>query len=380
MKKTSSAIMVAGIASSMLLGAPMFAADKAAAPAAPAATKATPAAKAAKPVDNWAFLPEVVAEIDGKKITKVEVVALINEQLPANAGAMLTPELCKKLAPGVVNSIVDQEVRLKLAAAKGFLPSEQLAGEAFDDWMKSIPQDKIGVFEKQLAAQNKTIKSYRAEVVGDKNAQKIAAIRTWIRKDIEPSVKIADADIAKFYAENKSKFEVPPMIKASHILIKPKDDSEAAKKEAKAEAEKLLADIKAGKITFEKAAEEKSACPSGKQKGSLGEFPRGEMDADFDNAAFALKVGELSGVVQTQFGYHIIRKDGEKPGKSFGLGDKPEGQTITIKEIIEKYLHNQKVQKAINDQLATAKKTFKVQVFVKEEAPVAKAAPAPKAK
>ena len=374
MKKSSSAILAAGIASSMLFGAQVFAADKTAAAAVPA-TKADAKAAPAKPVDNWAFLPAVVAEVDGKKITKEEVVKIIDEQLSQSAGAMLTPELCKKLAPGVINSIVDQEVMLKVAAGKGFTPSDKLAGEAFDTWLQSIPKDKMGLFEKQLAAQNKTPKSYREEVTKDKNAQKVAAIRTWIRKDIEPKVKVTDLEISAFYDKNKDKFNVPPMIKASHILIKPKDESEAAKKAALDQAENLLKDIKAGKITFEAAAEKFSACPSGKQKGSLGEFGRGEMDPDFDKAAFGLKIGEISAIVKTQFGYHIIRKDGEKTGKLLTLADKPEGQNSSVKEILEKYLQNQKLQDAIKDQLTNAKKTYKVQIFVKEEEE--KAAPAP---
>jgi parvulin-like peptidyl-prolyl isomerase len=79
--------------------------------------------------------------------------------------------------------------------------------------------------------------------------------------------------------------------------------------EAKKLADELLAKIKKGE-SIEKLAQENSDCPSGKsKKGSLGEFPKGVMAKEFEETAFSLKVGEISKVVKTEFGYHIIRRD-----------------------------------------------------------------------
>lgn len=85
-------------------------------------------------------------------------------------------------------------------------------------------------------------------------------------------------------------------ISAQHILV----DQEFEAKDA-------LKKIEAGE-SFEKVAEDFSNCPSGKQGGNLGEFGKGMMVAPFESAAYALEVGEVSGPVKTQFGYHIIKR------------------------------------------------------------------------
>ena len=84
-------------------------------------------------------------------------------------------------------------------------------------------------------------------------------------------------------------------VNASHILVKTEQ-----------EASGILFDLKRGK-SFEKTAKEKSMCPSAKKGGELGWFGKGQMAKEFEQAAFALKVGELSKPVKTQFGWHIIK-------------------------------------------------------------------------
>ncbi len=85
-------------------------------------------------------------------------------------------------------------------------------------------------------------------------------------------------------------------IRASHILV-----------EKEYEAEDVLKKLSEG-CTFESLAKSYSKCPSGEEGGDLGSFRKGQMVAAFEEAAFALKVGEISGAVRTQFGYHIIKR------------------------------------------------------------------------
>ncbi len=86
-------------------------------------------------------------------------------------------------------------------------------------------------------------------------------------------------------------------IKASHILV-----------ENEHEAQDLVKKIAEGS-KFEDLAKQFSTCPSGKSGGSLGKFGKGQMVAPFEVAAFALKPGEVSGPVRTQFGYHLIKRE-----------------------------------------------------------------------
>jgi peptidyl-prolyl cis-trans isomerase C len=87
-------------------------------------------------------------------------------------------------------------------------------------------------------------------------------------------------------------------IKASHILV-----------EKQSQALKIVKELEAGKV-FNGLARKHSTCPSGKRGGNLGKFGRGPMVKEFEKAAFALKVGEVSAPVKTQFGYHIIKRTG----------------------------------------------------------------------
>ncbi len=106
----------------------------------------------------------------------------------------------------------------------------------------------------------------------------------------------------------------PQTIEASHILIAYAGAMRAdpaitrTSDEARQLATDLLSQIQTGAITFEDAAVEYSDCPSGVDGGALGQFGRGAMVPEFEDAAFALEVGEVSGVVETAFGFHIIKR------------------------------------------------------------------------
>lgn len=114
-------------------------------------------------------------------------------------------------------------------------------------------------------------------------------------------VKVDEAEVKQFYEEHKSELVAGDTVEASHILV----DTEE-------KANEIAADIKAGKISFEDAAKQYSSCPSSAEGGALGEFGRGQMVPEFDTAVFSMEIGEISGPVQTQFGYHLIKLTGKK--------------------------------------------------------------------
>ena len=121
-------------------------------------------------------------------------------------------------------------------------------------------------------------------------------------EDVKPAT---DDEIKAFYEENKEHFVAGESVSASHILV----DSEEKAKE-------LLEKINGGEISFEDAARKESSCPSSENGGNLGEFTKGQMVPEFDEAVFSMSVGEITGPVKTQFGYHLIKlnaKTEEKP-------------------------------------------------------------------
>ena len=108
-------------------------------------------------------------------------------------------------------------------------------------------------------------------------------------------ISATEDEIIKYYNENKEKFKKPETMRASHILVKEEK-----------QANEILEEINNG-LSFEDAAEKYSECPSKDRGGDLGDFSRGSMVPEFEEAAFKAKVGETTEPVQTQFGYHIIK-------------------------------------------------------------------------
>src|SRR6266702_3798919 len=134
---------------------------------------------------------------------------------------------------------------------------------------------------------------------------------------LSAAVKPSDADLKKYYDDNIARFKTQAEVRASHILITaPKDASAADKAKARQQAEALLAQVKAHPDQFAQIAQKDSQDPGSASKGGdLGYFSRGMIAGGqaFDDAAFGLKKGEISGVVQTDFGYHIIEATDVKP-------------------------------------------------------------------
>jgi peptidyl-prolyl cis-trans isomerase C len=130
--------------------------------------------------------------------------------------------------------------------------------------------------------------------------KKRIVVDTYLKKKVETDAKISDDELKKFYDQNLDKFKGGEQVKASHILVK-----------SEQEAKNILAQLKGG-ASFEELAKTKSADTSASKGGDLGWFGKGNMVPAFEKAAFALKEGELSGVVKSEFGFHIIKLTGKR--------------------------------------------------------------------
>ena len=137
-------------------------------------------------------------------------------------------------------------------------------------------------------------------------------------------VRVTDEEAKKFFEENEKDLNAGESVSASHILV----DSEEKANEIKAE-------IESGAVSFEDAARKYSSCPSSEQGGALGEFTRGQMVPEFDEACFSMKVGELRGPVKTQFGDHLIKLNDKKeatPLKYEDIADQIKQKLLTDKQ------------------------------------------------
>jgi peptidyl-prolyl cis-trans isomerase C len=183
-------------------------------------------------------------------------------------------------------------------------------------------------------------------------------------KKVESSIAITDADVQKAYAEHAKDYE---QVKARHILIAPKgspaaqkDKKELTDDEAKAKAEELRKQIVAGASFDELAKKESDDTGSGARGGDLGSFGHGQMVPEFEQAAFAAKVGDVTPVVKTQFGYHIIKVEGHD--------NTPLEQ---VRPTIEKNLKQTKLHAALDAMKDNAHATFDEAYFAPPAPPAA---------
>ena len=170
---------------------------------------------------------------------------------------------------------------------------------------------------------------------------------------IMPKVSVTDAEVKKFYDDNPNYFEKPEEVRAQHILIKvPPNATEAQKKEAKAKAEAARQRALKGE-DFSALAKELSEGPSAPRGGELGFFDRNTMVKPFADAAFALKVGEISPVVETQFGYHVIKVEEHRPAHKQSLDE--------VQLPIRNYLTQEKVNEQLTELVNKLKSSAKIE-------------------
>lgn len=143
----------------------------------------------------------------------------------------------------------------------------------------------------------------KSQIVAEKleELKKRLVVEAFLKKKVEEQANISDADLQKFYDENKDKFKSDAQIKASHILVKDEKT-----------AQDVLAKIKGG-TSFEELAKQFSMDSAAQKGGDLGWFSKGTMLPEFEKTAFSLKEGETSGIVRTKFGFHIIKLAGKRP-------------------------------------------------------------------
>ena len=278
----------------------------------------------------------VIIRVNGEEITRGEINKVMNQTMQQIAGRV-PPEQLQQMQAQMYSNIKDQLITKKLmdaaiAAANVEVTDEDIT-KAIDEIRASVPPGKT--LEEALTASGTTIEELKA------NIKEQLATRKFLESKVEDIADATEADAKEFYDSNPDKFQKPEEVSASHILIKFEDtDTDETKAEKKAKLEKIRADIIAGTTTFEDAAAANSDCPSKAQGGSLGTFGKGRMVPEFEVAAFSQEKDEIGDIIETQFGYHIIK-----------VTDHQEEGVVEFdeaKEQIEKYLTGQKKQEAIS--------------------------------
>lgn len=188
---------------------------------------------------------------------------------------------------------------------------EKITNEDFEMFLQNVPREQrmyisnpqlrdyyldqmiaIYAFAKEAEAQKMDETETYKKIMENARRDTLAQLAM---SDVMKDVTVNEDEIKEFYDANPNQFQKGATVGAKHILVKEEE-----------ECVKILEEIKAGKA-FEEAAQAYSTCPSGSKGGDLGEFGKGQMVKEFEEAAFAAEIGDVVGPVKTQFGYHLIK-------------------------------------------------------------------------
>jgi len=289
--------------------------------ATPAKAEASQTA-AATPKPVPAELPDVLAHVNGETVTKSDFDRAV-QAVEARAGGPIPPDQRDRVLRGVLDQLIGYKVLAQETKARNIAVPDAEIDARINQIRGQFPNEEA--FTAMLAQRKLTLEQVKSD------ARQDMAISKMIEAEIAAKIAVKPEQVTDFYAKNPDQFKEGESVRASHILIAvPKGADAAAKAQARAKAEGVLKDVKAGK-DFAALAKEHSADPgSAAQGGDLGFFQQGQMVGPFNDAAFSLAPGAISDVVETDFGFHIIKVVEKKPGRTIPLDD--------VKPQVEQYL------------------------------------------
>ena len=198
----------------------------------------------------------------------------------------------------------------ELQAFIGHLPKEQQAYASNPQFKEHCKEQLITFHALAKCGEDEKLDETEEYRKGMENARQDILVQMVLKETIE-SVSVSDEEVKDYYEQNKAQFVKGATVNAKHILTDSEEKCAA-----------ILESIVNGEKTFEEAAKESSTCPSGAQGGDLGEFGKGQMVKEFEDAAFQAEPGHVVGPVKTQFGYHLIKVEKKNEAKEAGFADK----------------------------------------------------------
>lgn len=282
-----------------------------------------------------ALAPEdVVVTVAGKDITHGEVMQGVQMTL-MQMSRQVPPQQLQQMAGQIYKNVSDT------------LIANILLTQAAETSSLAVSDDELAAEIAQIEANapdGMTLQDALKENEIDfdewkQNLREQMLVRKLVEEKTADVPEAAAVDVASFYEENVDSFKVPETVTASHILLAfTPEDTDETKAEKKDDLAQIRDQIAAG-ASFEELAAEKSDCPSSQRGGALGTFTRGQMVAEFDEVAFTLEPGALSDIVETQFGYHLIKVTDHQMAGVRSLSE--------VKDQLQQYLTGQKKQEAL---------------------------------
>jgi parvulin-like peptidyl-prolyl isomerase len=258
-----------------------------------------------------------IAKVNGFEVNKQAVGFELDRLVRFYMSHGMSMQEIKDNLPKLQEKALDQAIGARLLLERSQQLDVPVSAADIDAEVAKVVEQVGGEenFKKALAAQNITEEAFRSEL------EKGARVNKLVEQACTGVEEPTEQEVTDFYEAHKSEYVTEPKVLCQHILVKVEDNSSSDEKSAAFEKILAIKERIAAGGNFAEEAEKNSDCPSGREGGSLGWFGPGMMVPEFDKVAFEMKKGEVSGVVTTQFGYHIIYKADEQPGGQQTLVD-----------------------------------------------------------
>jgi peptidyl-prolyl cis-trans isomerase C len=267
-------------------------------------------------VSGEAASDEVAAKVNGIPITTQEVTRSFQAHVQIPYTAVQNEPRAQAVLRQILDNLIERELLLQEAKTlKMSVPPQEIDTE-LQRFIGRFPSKEA--FDEALKDQAVTVEAVKKDMEGQ------LLRRQLVKKEIFDKVSVDPNEYQGFYEKNKDKYIEAEQVRARHILIKvaqgvSQDDEDKLKKRA----DGALKRAKKGE-DFAKLAAEFSEDSSKDKGGDLGFFARGQMVAEFEEVAYSIQPGQVSDLVRTQFGYHIIKVEERKPGKSLSFDEAQE--------------------------------------------------------
>jgi len=291
-----------------------------------------------------------VAEVNGVVISREQFDKELEIHLErvSRQGRQLADDQLTALKKDILEGLIEREILFQECQKTGIKIQDQAVDEQLAAIKKRFPSE--AEYNSALSQMKLTEADVKAQVARG------LAIRELIDQQITGKIEITDEESKAFYDRNLQLFKQPEQVKASHILIKvDAAATDAQKSEARNKIDAVRQKLKDGG-DFAELAKEYSEGPSNSRGGDLGYFKRGQMVKPFEDAVFAMQPDEVSDIVETRFGYHIIKVYDKKPEQTLAYAD--------VKDQLSQRLKQEKIEKEATKYIDQLKKDAKIEKYL----------------
>jgi peptidyl-prolyl cis-trans isomerase C len=263
-------------------------------------------------------------------------------------GQQITDQQMPLVEEQVLDQMIAEELIYQKAISEGVEADPQTVEDQITDMRSQFETDEA--WQQAMDNQQTSEEELREQL------QRQMVIQQMVNQATTDVTEVTQEEIQTFYEENPQFFQQGEQVAARHILISTQEvTDQAVLEEKRAQAQSIKERLEAG-ADFAELAQEESEGPSGPRGGELGTFGRGQMVAPFEEAAFNLEVGEISDVVETRFGYHVIE-----------VTEKIEAGLTPLEQVqpqIQQYLIQEKQQEAVTAYIDQLREEADVETFL----------------